>query len=202
MAPTPGPLPPRASGRQAGGRTGCSDSWNRTAASMLSWTWSRLHQLEEAVAFQHLEDLRLDPRQVEVDLLVDACLGDRHQHVGTFGVDEVDTFHAQDHAVDPGGRLDPHLAQAVRERVGIDEEQAAVEAQDLHAGDGLAVVVRRDVVERIRAGLASQLRDVGQRRHRDEPDDRDADADEHALEDPERHHAEQRGDVQPRTRSA
>ena len=39
-------------------------------------------QFEEPVAFQHLEDLRLHPREVQVDVVVDAGLSDRDQDVG------------------------------------------------------------------------------------------------------------------------
>ena len=101
------------SGRPAGGR-GCSAAWSATAAAMLSWTWSRFGHVEEPVAFQDLEDLRLDSGQVKIDASVAPGLGDRLQHVGAFGVDEIDTLHAEDDAVEPRGRIDADLAETGR----------------------------------------------------------------------------------------
>ena len=50
-----------------------------------------------------------------------------------------DPLHAQDDSIEPGGGLDPDLAQAVGQRVGVDEEEPTVETQDLQPRDRLAV---------------------------------------------------------------
>ena len=119
-----------------------------------------IDEVEEAVPFEHLDHLWLHAGEVQVDALVDAGPGDRHQDVGPLGVDEVDALHTQDHGVEPRRFLDTDLTETVRERIGIDEEQTAVEPEDLQPGDRLTVVVLLEVVERIGPRLAAQLRDV------------------------------------------
>ena len=128
-----------------------------------------IDQVEEAITLEHVDHLWLHPGEMQVDAMVDAGAGDSHQDVGTFGVDEVDTLHAQDHTIDSCRLLDADLPETIRERIGVDEEETAVEAKDLEPGDRLDVLVTVEVVGSASVpGLAAQLRDVGQRRYGDQ----------------------------------
>ncbi len=103
-------------------------------------------QVEEAVPFEHVDHLWLHTGEVQVDAVVDAGPGDRHQDVGALGVDEVHALHVQDHTIDSCRLLDADLPETIRERIGVDEEETAVEAKDLEPGDRLDVLVTVEVV--------------------------------------------------------
>ena len=133
--------------------------------------------LDEPVRLEHRAHLRLHAREAQLEARpTRASSVELVQLRRALRVDEVDALEVEHERTQLVPSLG-ELADAVLERLGGGEEEAAVEPQDVDAREGLVVGVLGEVAEHLRPGLAAEQRHRGPGRDVDEPEERQDDAD-------------------------
>ena len=133
----------------------------------------------------------LTPGQPQRDAVGLGELVDLGQLGRALGVDEVDALEIEHERAGAIAVLGQR-ADAILERLGGGEEEAAVEAQDGDAGERLVTRVLVEVAEDLRPGLAAEQGHRRSRRDVDEPDERQDDPDHDTGQNAGREHADDR----------
>ena len=145
--------------------------------------------IDNALGLEHSSDAGFDPGQAQAYASATRQLLDLGQFGGALGVDQVDSLEVEHERLNRRVVLG-QAANSFIERFRGGEEEAAVDAQHDDAGKGLVLWVGLEVAEHLRAFLPAQERHARSCRHRYQPDQRQADADDYAEQDTDAQHAD------------